>query len=94
MNNCVILRSLRLFAHHGVLPQERAVGAYFTLSISFQTDFSRAMAEDELDGTISYADVFEVVKAETRVINGKPAYYCPACEGDDTLCGYCVCLPA
>ena len=67
MNNCVILRSLRLFAHHGVLPQERAVGAYFTLNISIQTDFSRAMAEDELDGTISYADVFEVVKAEMAV---------------------------
>ena len=35
----------------------------------------------------------EVVKAETRVIDGKVTYYCPACEGDETLCGYCVCHP-
>ena len=63
----VLLRDLRLFAHHGVLPQERTVGAYFILNLCIQTDFSRAMETDELEGTISYADVFEVVKAEMAV---------------------------
>lgn len=43
------------------------MGAYFILNIAVDTDFSRAMATDELDGTISYADVFEVVKAEMAV---------------------------
>ena len=63
----IILRSLRLFAHHGVLPQERAVGAYFIINLNIETDFSRAMATDDLSGTISYADVFEVIKAEMAV---------------------------
>ena len=63
----IILRSLRLFAHHGVLPQERAVGAYFIINLNVETDFSRAMATDDLSGTISYADVFEVIKAEMAV---------------------------
>ncbi|MBQ7494271.1 MAG: dihydroneopterin aldolase [Bacteroidaceae bacterium] len=63
----VLIRNLRLFAHHGVLPQERTVGAYFIINLRIQTDFSRAMDTDELDGTISYADVFEVVKAEMAV---------------------------
>ena len=63
----ITLKGIHLFAHHGVLPQERAVGAYFTLNLRIQTDFSRALATDDLAGTISYADVFEVVKAEMAV---------------------------
>lgn len=63
----VLLRNLRLFAHHGVLPQEQAVGAYFMLNLAIDTDFSQAMNTDELTGTISYAEVFEVVKAEMSI---------------------------
>ena len=43
------------------------MGAYFILNLSIQTDFSRAMENDELVCTISYADVFEVVKAEMAI---------------------------
>ncbi|MBQ8937008.1 MAG: dihydroneopterin aldolase [Bacteroidaceae bacterium] len=64
LSSKIILKDIRIFAHHGVLPQERAVGAYFTLNLRIQTDFSRALATDDLAGTISYADAFEVVKAE------------------------------
>lgn len=63
----VILRDIRLFAHHGALPQERAVGAYFLLNLTIDTDFSRAMDTDDLSATISYAEVFQVVKAEMAV---------------------------
>lgn len=67
LSSKIILKDIRIFAHHGVLPQERAVGAYFTLNLRIQTDFSRALATDDLAGTISYADAFEVVKAEMAV---------------------------
>ncbi|MBP3822721.1 MAG: dihydroneopterin aldolase [Bacteroidaceae bacterium] len=67
LSSKIILKDIRIFAHHGVLPQERAVGAYFTLNLRIQTDFSRALATDDLVGTISYADAFEVVKAEMAV---------------------------
>lgn len=63
----VLLKDIRLFAHHGVLPQERVVGATFILNIAIDTDFSKAMETDELEGTISYAEVYEVVKAEMAV---------------------------
>ena len=63
----VLLKDVRLFAFHGVLEQERAVGAYYTLNVAVDTDFSRAMATDELEGTISYADIYEVVKREMAV---------------------------
>ena len=61
------IANLRIFAHHGVLPQERVVGAYFILNVAIDTDVSRAMATDELEGTVSYAAVYEVVKAEMAV---------------------------
>ena len=67
LSSKIILKDIRIFAPHGVLPQERAVGAYFTLNLHIQTDFSRALATDDLAGTISYADAFEVVKAEMAV---------------------------
>lgn len=63
----VRLNHLKIFAYHGVLPQERVVGAYFILNIAIDTDFSRAMETDELEGTISYAEVYDVVKAEMAV---------------------------
>ena len=63
----VLLKDIRLFAHHGVLPQERVVGAYYILNIGIDTDFSRAMETDELEGTISYAEVYDVVKAEMAI---------------------------
>ena len=61
------MKDVRIFAHHGVLPQERVVGAFFIVNVSISADISHAMATDELDGTISYADVYEVVKAEMAV---------------------------
>lgn len=43
------------------------MGAYFILNVSIDTDFSRAMETDDLAGTVSYAAVYEVVKAEMAV---------------------------
>ena len=40
------------------------MGAYYILNLSIDTDFSKAMETDKLDATISYAEVYEVVKAE------------------------------
>ena len=56
-----------MFAYHGVLPQERVVGANYILNIAIDTDFSRAMETDALEGTISYAEVYETIKAEMAV---------------------------
>lgn len=63
----VLIENLKVFAHHGVLLQERVVGAYFILNLRIRTDFSRALLADDFAGTISYADVFEVVRHEMTV---------------------------
>ena len=55
---------LRIYAHHGVMPQERAVGNNFTVSMRLRFDATKAMESDDLDATINYADVVAIVKDE------------------------------
>jgi len=63
----ILINGLRLYAYHGVLPQERTVGAYFTIDLKLETDFTAAMNTDRLDGTISYAEVCDVVRKEMAI---------------------------
>ena len=58
------LEGLKIYAYHGVLPQENLVGAYFYIDLKLKTDFTHAAETDELEGTVSYADIFEAVKEE------------------------------
>lgn len=51
----------RIYAHHGVLPQERTVGAWFCASLWIECDMQRAVEEDCLDGTIDYAAAYDVL---------------------------------
>ena len=64
MKTAIFLDEVRFHAFHGVMPQERAVGADFTVSLRVEYDFIKAAESDVLDDTISYADIYEVVKSE------------------------------
>ena len=67
MENKIVIEGLRLYAFHGVMEQERTIGAYFIVDAEVTTDFSVAMHTDELIGTISYADIFETIKKEMAI---------------------------
>lgn len=63
----ILLRDLRFYAHHGVLPQERTVGGHFTLNLTLRlSDATSALFDDQLEGTVSYAEVYEVAAREMR----------------------------
>lgn len=62
--NYIYINDLRIYAYHGVMEQERKVGDYFVINIRIKTDFSQAIHSDNLDGTISYADILSVIKEE------------------------------
>ena len=65
--NSIILKGVRIYAYHGVLPQEKKIGAYFIIDLKLDTDFSKAMEKDEIEGTISYAEVYDVIKEEMAI---------------------------
>ena len=60
-NSRILLPRVRFYAHHGVDPQEQLTGAYFHVGIEADTDFNEAMRTDRLEGTVSYADLYENV---------------------------------
>lgn len=63
----ISLRGVRFYAHHGVFDQERKVGNEFTVDISVRVPVSYGMRADSLEGTLSYADIYEVASHEMSI---------------------------
>ena len=61
------LEGMKFYAFHGVLPQENIVGANFYVDLKLRTDFTHAAETDELEGTVSYADIHTAVKEEMNI---------------------------
>lgn len=66
ITNCAIhLDSLRFYAYHGVLEQERLVGGHYTVDLVLTlNDCTAAIDDDDLSGTVNYAEVYEAVRKE------------------------------
>jgi dihydroneopterin aldolase len=64
MEIMIKLESMKFYAHHGVYPQETKVGQYFTVDVSYSFPLKEAFLTDDLNDTINYADVYDVVKSE------------------------------
>ena len=61
------LRNIHLYAHHGVMPQERTIGAWFTIDIKLKINDHSCVYSDSIESTVSYADVYEIIKAEMSI---------------------------
>ncbi|MGV8830957.1 MAG: dihydroneopterin aldolase [Devosia sp.] len=64
----IILKDLGFYGYHGVFAEEAKLGQRFFIDIELGTDLAAAGASDRLSDSISYADIYDVVKAsfETR----------------------------
>ena len=60
----VFLKDVRFHAFHGVMPQERTVGADFLVSLRIGYDLSKAMVSDHVEDTLNYAEVYQLVRQE------------------------------
>lgn len=63
----ITLDSLRFYAYHGAEPQEAIVGAWYTVDISITADATDAILNDNLNGTINYAKVTEIIKQQMQI---------------------------
>jgi len=63
----ITLDSLRFYAYHGAEPQEAIVGAWYTVEISIMADATDAILNDNLNGTINYAKVTEIIKQQMQI---------------------------
>ena len=63
----IILRNVRFHAFHGVLAQERQVGGDFLVNLRVGYPFGKAMESDEVEDTLNYATLFDLVKREMNI---------------------------
>jgi dihydroneopterin aldolase len=63
----ILLKEVRFYAYHGVMPQERKVGGDFTVSLRVGVDLTRPVASDDVADTVNYATLYEVVKREMAI---------------------------
>lgn len=67
MKGEIDVKGLRLTGYHGVDEQERIVGNTFSFDISLSCDFCEGAVNDDINGTINYADIIEIVKKENSI---------------------------
>lgn len=63
----IFINDLRLYAFHGVLPQERRVGGEYSVTLRVHYNITRAMDTDNVADTLNYAELCQLVKREMAV---------------------------
>lgn len=68
----ISINKLKIYAYHGVLDQENRVGNNFLVSVKLYYPILSAMKNDNLSGTLNYAEVIEtiqnIMKTPSRLI--------------------------
>lgn len=63
----ILLENVKFYAFHGVLPQERKVGNDYQVRLRIGYDISRAMVSDDVNDTLNYAEVYQLLSQEMSV---------------------------
>ena len=64
----IVLEGMRFYGFHGVNPEEQALGQAYLVDLTVELDLSRAGRSDRLEDTVSYSELYRVVRA---VIEGE-----------------------
>ncbi|MFA5695584.1 MAG: dihydroneopterin aldolase [Proteiniphilum sp.] len=67
MRTKMTLRNMHFYAYHGAMSHERIVGGDYRVTLQLEADLSAACVSDELDDTINYAGLFDLVKSEMEI---------------------------
>lgn len=62
----IIIKGLKVFAYHGVNPEEKVNGQNFVLDITAYKNLKKAGNTDNIDDTASYA---KILKTAVKVLN-------------------------
>jgi dihydroneopterin aldolase len=61
------LEGVRFHARHGVMTQERQTGGDFVVTLSVGYPFEAAMESDNVDDTLDYGALYQLVEREIRI---------------------------
>ncbi len=58
----ISIKGLKLFAYHGVNPEEKENGQNFVIDLDYYVNIAKACQMDALDDTVSYAKVVKTIR--------------------------------
>ncbi|TCT13972.1 dihydroneopterin aldolase [Natranaerovirga pectinivora] len=67
----IIMKNLGFYGYHGVLQEEKTLGQKFFIDVELYVDLKKAGETDDLNYTINYATVYDLIKdiTENKVFN-------------------------
>ena len=58
----ITIKNLKLFAYHGVNPEEKENGQNFYIDLDYYLDLSGSCESDSLNDTVSYAKAVKIIR--------------------------------
>ncbi len=58
----ILLEEMEFYAYHGHFKEEQLIGNRFIVNLEVETDTSKAEETDNLQDTVNYQEVYQVVK--------------------------------
>ena len=66
-HSTIFVKDIQLHAYHGVMPQEQLTGNDYLVSVSAQNPIDKAITTDDVQHTLNYAMVYDIVKEEMGI---------------------------
>ncbi len=63
----ICLNNIEVYAYHGVFEVEQKVGQWYTVNLEIDVDFSEAALNDDLNGTVDYSHLNNIIRQEMAV---------------------------
>jgi len=63
----ISIEGMEFHAFHGCLPEEQVIGNKFIIDLYIETDTSKAEESDNLEDTVNYSEVYNLVKKEMEI---------------------------
>jgi 7,8-dihydroneopterin aldolase/epimerase/oxygenase len=63
----ILVQGINVYAYHGCLEEEGKIGCNYIVDVTMETDFSEAAKTDDLNKTIDYVVVYNIVKVQMAI---------------------------
>ena len=63
----ITVEGIRVFAHHGHLPEEAVLGGHFIVNVWVKADTDEVEKTDDLNDTVDYVKIIEIVKQQMAI---------------------------
>lgn len=67
LNSKIILEDIKIYAYHGVLPEERTVGTNYIVNAIITANLEKASQTDQLSDTLNYAEMNKIIHQEMQI---------------------------